>query len=445
MGNKNEQELLPLYQNSDTLPNCSGPEQAGNNRRKILLATILGVLVLNGSAEAAPPLQYVAVVENELWTPDQQKAYKVAAQIKDAGFNSVRVVVPITPGQAEINNDKNRICNAARAAEKEDLTLFITTQGFKKDENGKFKVGYAPHTPSEITQYITALSTYMWTLSGPMRCTNKPHDLNVQIMNEPNIDTFWEPQFDAQGNWIAPRDYVRLLARVHPALNREAAKISKAINSEVQVDSIAGALTSRNALNFIYEMGKAKSQLGLKGPLFHTWSEHPYGRNWSEPPSVAHPDGSYLGISDYKMLTEALKEAFGKVPPIIYGEYAVETSIPPEKQVFYSGKVPDSVTTVDEATQARFYHEALSLTACQPKVKGLFLFHLIDDPNLDRWQTGLFYTDGSEKSSLKEVRQSALAARAGTIATCGPSGSSTPIGSAPDPEELTIFSTSWKG
>ena len=44
---------------------------------------------------------------------------------------------------------------------------------------------------------------------------------------------------------------------------------------------------------------------------------------------------------------------------------------------------------VGEETQARYYAKALQLAACQPNVVGLLFFHVSDETDLDRWQSGV--------------------------------------------------------
>jgi len=46
------------------------------------------------------------------------------------------------------------------------------------------------------------------------------------------------------------------------------------------------------------------------------------------------------------------------------------------------------------------------------------LFHVEDEAGLPGWQSGLFFADGTPKSSLDAVRAAAAAARAGTLTAC---------------------------
>ena len=61
----------------------------------------------------------------------------------------------------------------------------------------------------------------------------------------------------------------------------------------------------------------------------------------------------------------------------------------------------------------------MALAYCQPTVRGLLLFHVSDENDLGRWQSGVYYTNGKAKASLGAVRAAIAAAHAGSIATCG--------------------------
>jgi hypothetical protein len=100
----------------------------------------------------------------------------------------------------------------------------------------------------------------------------------------------------------------------------------------------------------------------------------------------------------------------------VYGEYGVESSIPASEARNYTGK--ENAKPVDEATQAAYYIQAMKLAMCQPNVVGIMLFHVEDESGLPGWQSGLFFADGTAKSSLDPVRVAAAAARAGTLTSC---------------------------
>ena len=93
----------------------------------------------------------------------------------------------------------------------------------------------------------------------------------------------------------------------------------------------------------------------------------------------------------------------------------MQTRTPSDKRLLYGATVPSAGDAVDEATQARYYRGALELAACQPNVVGLLFFHVSDESDLGRWQSGVYYADDTPKTSLAPVAAAAAAARAGTL------------------------------
>ena len=151
------------------------------------------------------------------------------------------------------------------------------------------------------------------------------------------------------------------------------------------------------------------------------FDEHVYADTSALPPSMPHA-GTTIAEGDYGKLVALLGKAFdgtaqrGSTLPIFYGEYGVETSIPAAEASHYSGS--ETQKTVDEATQARYYAEAFRLALCQPNVVGIMVFHVVDESALGAWQSGPFYAVAKPKSSVPAIREAALAARAGSAASC---------------------------
>ena len=49
---------------------------------------------------------------------------------------------------------------------------------------------------------------------------------------------------------------------------------------------------------------------------------------------------------------------------------------------------------------------------------GILIFHLLDEPDLNRWQSGPYYADGKPKSSLGAIKDAAEKAREGKLGSC---------------------------
>ena len=237
------------------------------------------------------------------------------------------------------------------------------------------------------------------------------------VGNEPNTNLFWLPQFDSSGGDVAAGAFERLLATTYDAV--------KAARSNVQVigaglaphgsDDPSGARQTHSPTRFLLDLGEAYRASHRDRPIMDALSIHPYGESARIPPTLQHPRTKSIGIADYDKLVDLLDRAFGHTAqpagnlPIVYGEYGVETAIPPAKAALYSGS--EAVPTVDESTQASDYTTAIALAACQPTVELLLFFHLEDEPHLAGLQSGVRYADGTPKSSERLVAPAASSHR----------------------------------
>jgi hypothetical protein len=151
---------------------------------------------------------------------------------------------------------------------------------------------------------------------------------------------------------------------------------------------------------------------------------HPYPDNSSQSPDTRHPTGTTIGLADYDKLVRLLGQAFdgtaqaGSALPILYDEFGIESVIPRGKVKHYTGTEPTTTKPVPEAVQATYYQRGLRLAFCQPNVVGILLFHSQDERARLSWQSGVYYADGTPKSSLRAVRDALERTRGGSIARC---------------------------
>ncbi|MDX6422731.1 MAG: polysaccharide biosynthesis protein PslG [Gaiellaceae bacterium] len=96
-------------------------------------------------------------------------------------------------------------------------------------------------------------------------------------------------------------------------------------------------------------------------------------------------------------------------PPLTFklDEVGWQVAIPSSSRRAYFGR--ESVRPTTERTQAKIYDRLIRSVACDPSVRSLLFFGLIDEPNLDRWQAGLVRADKTRRPSWATVRN-ALAA-----------------------------------
>jgi hypothetical protein len=249
---------------------------------------------------------------------------------------------------------------------------------------------------------------------------------NFIIGNEPNLNRFWLPQFNADGSDAAAPAYLSLLYRTYTALKGvdPSTRVFGGAISPRGIDRPGTGRDTHSPTVFIQDLGTAYRASGLTGPVMDALAVHVYGENSSIPPTFAHPNTTPIGIADYTKLVGLLANAFdgtgqpGSTLPILYAEYGVETQIPSAKASLYTGREPATIKPVPETTQADDYRQALTMSFCQPNVMGIFLLHAFDEPDLDRWQSGVYYVDDTPKASLNTVRSAARDVRGGVIAHC---------------------------
>ena len=73
-----------------------------------------------------------------------------------------------------------------------------------------------------------------------------------------------------------------------------------------------------------------------------------------------------------------------------------------------------ALDNLDDEDLRQYYREALQMAACQSTVRGFLIFHVTDETDYNRWQSGVYYADGTPKSSRAFVRQRIASCSCGT-------------------------------
>jgi hypothetical protein len=334
-----------------------------------------------------------------------------------AGFNEIEVRAAWERGKTAPTAEELAAFQASAAAAQIDairLYVAVDTGGSRQTPlNGADRAAFA--------QYIVGLAQAL------------PYVRDFIVGNEPNLNRFWMPQFDKRGRDVAATAYLALLAQSYDAL--------KAVSPQINV--VGGAVSPRGAdranagrqthspTTFLRDLGLAYRKSHRRKPIMDVLAIHPYGESSKTPPTATHPKSTSISIADYPKLVKLLRTAFygtaqrSATLPILYAEYGVQTQIPSDKLGSYTNLgVPTAADAVSESLQGSYYTRAIQLAYCQPTVTGLLFFHVSDEADLDRWQSGLFYADETPKSDLALVKQTAQAAQAGTL-RC-PKGRGTP-------------------
>jgi len=131
-------------------------------------------------------------------------------------------------------------------------------------------------------------------------------------------------------------------------------------------------------------------------------------------------------IKNYPQLVAALDKAFsdssqkGLTLPILVDGIAAATTIPAEKASVYPTP-PGPVPGVSEIVQRNAYEQVLQGTVCMPNVSGVLFNRLVDKAGsgvVPGDQSGLYYADGTAKTSVSDVAKSAALAERGTLDVC---------------------------
>ncbi len=142
-------------------------------------------------------------------------------------------------------------------------------------------------------------------------------------------------------------------------------------------------------------------------------------------PAAEAAKGSWT-IVNYPQLVAALDSGFadtaqaGSTLPILIDGVAAATTIPPERVSAYPSP-PGPAPGVSEKAQKIAYEASLRAAVCMPNVSGVAFRRLVDKAGSGEQasdQTGLFYADGSAKTSLSAIAGAATLAARGTLAVC---------------------------
>jgi hypothetical protein len=365
----------------------------GGTKRTAPPAATTTVGTATPSPAPAPPAGRSLVVGAVEDGPKYDDGPGKAALARKAGFRALLFGTTWTPPLTRpVASELAALHGAAAAATSNGITPIVAVYSFS---------GVTPLSAEARRQFAEFAASIPRAI---------PEVRAVSIGNEPNLNLFWMPQFAPDGRDAAAPAYGALLAETYDAL--------KAVSPQISV--IGGALSARGSddpaaarqthspTRFIEDLGAWYRASGRTRPLLDLFSIHPYPESSSVPPDFAHPKTTSIGIADYEKLVSLLRGAFGEVPPIVYGEYGIQTEIPAAKAFLYTGAEQPSTNAVDEPTQGQFYAEAIRLAACQPKVRMLLFFHVFDEAALDRLQTGVYYADQTPKSSLRPVAEAPL-------------------------------------
>jgi hypothetical protein len=366
------------------------------------LLCALAALASPAAASSASTM-FMGAAEDEARNADPAVAMFKMQLAKAAGFDTIRITAIWQPGQSAVPAGPLSALKAVAAAG-DFLGIRIVTTIMP------FGSRTTPLTATARTQFARFSADLVRKV---------PSIREYIVGNEPNLNRYWMPQFGPNGEDVAAPAYVKLLAQTYDAMKRVdgGVFINGGSVSPRGIDRPDTGRDTHSPTAFITDMGLAYRALNRTKPIMDGFAFHPYGENSSTPPTVEHFNSTAIGLADYDKLVELLGQAFdgtaqlGSKLPILYDEYGVDSQIPESKRNFYSGR--ELSKPVPEGTQASYYRQALQMAACQPTVRGFLIFHVTDETDYGRWQSGLYFPDGTAKSSRPLVKQAMAEIRDG--------------------------------
>jgi len=266
---------------------------------------------------------------------------------------------------------------AVRAAQNADQEVMLTISGTPKWANGGKSPNVMPQNLADLTAFARAIAS---RYSG--RFQGYPFVRFWSVWNEPNLQRFLTPQFNARGKSVAPANYAKLYAAAYAGIKAGNPRALVAIGeTSARGSDRAGGMRPTHSPGKFAEL-VAKANPTLK---FDAWSHHPYPSNPSSRPSqvVKWPNVSLTSLPRFD---ESLRTWFNrKSVPIWITEYGHQTKPPETFGVSY-------------ATQAAYIQQSIAIAKAYPFV-SMFIWFVYRDDQGQEWESGVYTQAGAAKGT----------------------------------------------
>lgn len=367
-------------------------------RRLVALGALGLVAFLAGGPAAssrpeAPPLLVGVATEEHKWTNDGGSSF--FGVMREAGMHVSRVVVAWDPSFPDGILERDAIDRVVERATAHGVMITFAVTGVNSR-------AFAEETNrSQFASFLGILARAY------------PQVKDYVVGNEPNVTYFWRPQFDGAGAPVSPAAFVDLLAKGYDALKGVDPSIrvsAGGLDARGNDDPNAPSNVSISPVRFIGYMGDVYRASGRSRPLFDELSFHPYPQSAQDDftKSYAWPNA---GVADLDRLKQAVWDAFRGTPQPTFedglrfnlDETGWQVAIPDGHTDAYYGREVSAVT--DEGRQAKIYGDMIRYVACDPGVRSVLVYRLVDDANLAQWQSGLLRADGTRRPSFDAIKQ----------------------------------------
>jgi len=358
-----------------------------------LLASACAVLAVAGAARAG----LVVGVSD-----DRPKNAAFFQTLGDLGMTQNRASIVWDPAQPNVIGGQDQIAQWLPLAQAAGVrVVFSITPKHARDITG---------SPSATGAFATFVQHVAQTF---------PTVKDYVIGNEPNQPYFWLPQFDTADRPVAAAAYEPVLAASYDTL--------KAVDPTINVIGIglsprgndnphARSNISRSPVRFIHDLAVAYRASHRAKPIMDELAFHPYPAVNTDPPDSGY-SWPNAGLPNLDRVKQAAWDAFNGTAQPTFAEAGAQSMNPLRLELdevgwqvapmaalagMYTGA--ENVPPVDEATQAEYYWDVVMEAECDPAIRSLSFFLLVDEPDLSHWQSGLERVDGSHRESYNSVR-----------------------------------------
>src|SRR3954470_4225197 len=371
--------------------------------KRFTLACALGALVLAPAASAD-----IRVGASDDHPKDASVAGRFYETMNDVGLNENRITIVWDAAHLTEIDDRDGISNAVDVASADGV---------------KVTLALYPLKARALADSGAQAKFVAWTA---LVARAFPKVKEVIVGNEPKKSRFWQPQFLANGKGAACSAYEPVLAASYDALknvDRSITVVGVGLGPRGTDNPRAPGNLSISPVRCLRDIGRAYRKSRRKKPIMDALSYHPYPNASTDKleTGYAWPNA---GLPNLDRIKQAVWDAFnGTAQPTFpeagmprgpvrtlklrLNEVGWQVAIPPASRDSYFGK--ESVVTTDEGTQAAIYGNLIPFLACDPAVESVLFFNLVDEANLDRWQSGLLRADWTKRPSYAIVRGSIAA------------------------------------
>jgi hypothetical protein len=247
------------------------------------------------------------------------------------------------------------------------------------------------------------------------------------VMNECNQPLFVNPQWDTSGTNQSAEICGRALAAAYDELKSVSIRNfvwGVGLSPRGNDNPSASSNSSTSPVMFLRDLGawfrSFAAKTGRTRPLMDGLDFHPYPIPQSQPFAQGYAAVNDASVSNLPRIYQAFYDGFngtaqptigqqaGGGLPLSLNEVGVQTDstgklgyVGTETSANAAGGVVGQFAT--EAYQAGWYQQMLDLLACDPNVRIVNVYHLIDEAGLAGWQSGLYYVDRTAKASAAVV------------------------------------------